>query len=133
MTIFTTIIKEKLREIEAYAYNTDKIVKFVEIYEYMANNTCWIYDDKYKEFRHMVLKKLKEYYYLPIYPIVINFFPIKLCKHCLCFTGEHERCCNRCIMKKIILRKLVPKVIANYVMTFAGVESNKTLLKQSKS
>ena len=60
--IFTTIIKEKLREIEAYAYNTDKIVKFVEIYEYMANNTCWIYDDKYKEFRHMVLKKLKEYY-----------------------------------------------------------------------
>jgi hypothetical protein len=127
---FCTVTKGKISELSFTNNETEKIERTVDIYKYIADNTCWMYGEKFINFRHVVIEKLREYHNHRIYPQILKFFPVKLCRHCLCFTDENERCCKRCVHRQMILRKCFPVVLVKYIFSFAGVESNKSNLKK---
>ena len=110
----------------------DKIKYFLQIFHYLKDNNRWMFENIYK-FKHTVFIKIIECHYLKIYPNILGFFPIKLCKYCLNFTSNESRSCKKCFYKQMILNRIFPKVLVLYIMDIEGVTSNKKIMLDNKN
>ena len=99
------------------------------IFSFISHNTIWFqYAHQHKNrlyilFTQEIVKKIREcaLFKATYYQKLLHIVPIRLCKHCLCFTDVDQHLCSKHIKMYMILRRLLCDDLVYHVMTCYGI------------